>query len=144
MFSSPLCSPPSSSELNTSVSSSARCHPPPPCASSSSFPLLSVLPVFLLPLPSGSSSQSNPQEENRNTHKKSRKRLISAIRRGWEQPWKSHIFVSLGLCRLQVFLLSNTEMKMSVRGLNITTRLLMWSLSDAKRSTGSRVSKFLG
>lgn len=71
---------------------------------------LSVLPVFLPPS-LGSSSQSNSQEANRNTHthkKKSRKRLISEIRRGWEQPWKSHIFSSHGICGLRVFLLSDT------------------------------------
>lgn len=71
---------------------------------------LSVLPVFLPPS-LGSSSQSNSQEANRNTHthtKKSRKRLISEIRRGWEQPWKSHIFSSHGICGPRVFLLSDT------------------------------------
>lgn len=48
------------------------------------------------------------QEHTHTQKKKSRKRLISEIRRGWEQPWKSHIFSSHGICGLRVFLLSDT------------------------------------
>lgn len=64
-----------SSELNLSVSGSHLCHPPPPCFSSS-FPPLSVLPIFT---PTSSSSQSNSSEISRST--KSRKSLISQIRK---------------------------------------------------------------
>ena len=121
-----------------------------------------LLHLFLLclsspsspPPPSlGSSSQSNSQEANRNTHThthththtQSRKRLISEIRRGWEQPWKSHIFSSHGICRLQVFLLSDAYRKVECKNVFHSFKYHNSAVNvKLKTSAGSRVSESPG
>lgn len=81
----------SSSELSTSVGSSALCHPPPPCFSSS-FPPPPVLPVFLPPPRLFESIKFTGDKTGTQT---GRKRLISEIRKrmrvecqAWKQPGK--------------------------------------------------------
>ena len=79
------------------------------------------------------------------THTQSRKRLISEIRRGWEQPWKSHIFSSHGICRLQVFLLSDAYRKVECKNVFHSFKYHNSAVNvKLKTSAGSRVSESPG